>query len=1603
MEKQPKIFNKGLYTDTNEEFQPDGTYRFVLNGVLESFNGDKGSVTNELGNEVCFSLPEQYSSYKLIGACLLADNRIVLFLTNDVNSIIGIQNSDCSFDILISTDCLAFDSSKPVDCLFKLHNGCDYYIYFTDSLNVYKSINLNNLDYYKPDGVNWDCGLMNISPEYNLPDIYLNRVFTGGLLKLGAYQFTIRYLDPSLNPTNWMYLTNPVYITQPSENLYDAILNTGGNLNGASLDGFYYTNKSIEIAITNLDDRYKYYQIGIIESAQGTSTISGAYVSTPKTILSTSDKFVLSGIGPQLNINSVDPSEITVPNLFINVVHAHAQVENKLLLGNHSEQVRDWSVFQQAANDIQTEYFAFYADAVTDTGVDSCQYQIGVFDNDPTDSTFYQNYSNPTVSYDNKTFMRDEVYALGIVWVFKNGFESPVFHIPGRIKIGTPIDADDTSTTTALTVNGNIYDSAVGWTYWDSLGDTYNIDPLIPDEWDTKLYNISNLVGLIYVDPLLFPNYSPTDIGGCENVYSQNRCGVSTDIPRWKHVNTSIAGSFNQSEFVDYKHVYTVSEVGIMGYYETDTTYPDTRDCNGVPIYPHDTIDDGLGNITYRMHKIRHHLMPDARKLPIHSDGSESGMTLYPIGVRYSNVQVPADYADEIQGYYFVRSDRAGNKTVIDKGWLNVTDVTFGLDNTATQALELDDDDKTIEQNKWFLTPGFKNGYGALGSKTSVKFPQSTGFNIVEFFSPKSSFNDLTNLGGDYYKFERTVYGRYHYQPERTVNTWVEHNGATDWTCCLWAVFEQSKLPEMYNFENRDTYFLSYKFPIDGSEYTLYNENNLSSVANGYTLKNDNHRQTIMLSKLFNEPAVPNYPNHCYINKPRQTALYDADGEIIGGKEDIIPWDDVPQTATVGGTRGWTGNLYQITDEEWIQQGLIDHAVIGEDNIGEQFTGTNTNYSPFAYYAALKSNIIPYSKLEQIRYIRTSNYLIESNNEHYAVAGGDCFIARQQLIKTYMKNNGSNNYEEAGSLVWGYVESEINAHFRNKEQGDDYYAYPWDSIEKSIFDIVEELKDELRDQAEQLYHYRLDYSKDNDDRLYLPLADEFDYCTDCSGSFPHTVYYSNTSFPDEVTDQYRIFKVNNQRSIPSDTGEITNLIIKEENLFAFTTNNLWKFNISPQQLQTNNDTIQVGQGEFLGLRPIKLFDNKQGVARGGMEFKFSGVFADDSYFWVDNLSGRVFRLEKGVEEVSLLGMKRFFKNNLTLKLRDDFMALPGVDYDYPHMATTSGRCIGFHGVYDPQYLRYILHKRDFTLTQDARDIIQPLPDLVNVEEGMLYYNEFGFIVGLTSGNGINLPGSIEIIEILENWPQWFKNESFTISFSLQDKAWVGYHSYLPTFMYNNFNTYFSYYAQNINFIDKTWKHNVDNYTTYCNIKQDFIIDFISNQSPYVENSFDTIEYTSNVFEYDSLNEDWKEIQMITFDRLFVYNNNQISNLKSVTVSNLLPYQHIQYNVNTSYAVKERNFWRINRFRDMCVDRINTPQPLFTKDWGQTTYRNNFSTTVGVGFIDKVINPDAIDINKNVYKQLRFTDKYFGVRLFFKPQNNYKINFNLGSNLKRNKL
>lgn len=356
----------GMNTDHTPFKQPDNTYIFALNAVNDTEFGARGTLTNERGT---IELYELSGNQRVIGDIPINGTSNIIFATNGsgVNSIGLFENN--TYTELLNDSCLNFSLTDRISGEVRVINGCDTVIYFRDSLNPDRRINLSKLDdgFYNVNGI-FDCNLIELNPNYLIPNIELTPESAGDL-EPGAYAFSIAYLDDEFNI---------VYNSDVS--LFDYVIKDQHN--------------SVRVQFTNIDTRFSYINIYVIRSVSGNGVSTEQYqIETNYPIQSSSFDYTLFNItSDDLNI-SLD--EITRPNVVYETSRVMEQVNNRLVRANLTEKFRDYSIYQQYANGIETRWVA----------------------------------KQVAIDERHQTFMGGESEAFGIVYIHTDGSKSPVFHI----------------------------------------------------------------------------------------------------------------------------------------------------------------------------------------------------------------------------------------------------------------------------------------------------------------------------------------------------------------------------------------------------------------------------------------------------------------------------------------------------------------------------------------------------------------------------------------------------------------------------------------------------------------------------------------------------------------------------------------------------------------------------------------------------------------------------------------------------------------------------------------------------------------------------------------------------------------------------------------------------------------------------------------------------------------------------------------------------------------------------------------------------------------------------------------------------------------------
>lgn len=1119
--------------------------------------------------------------------------------------------------------------------------------------------------------------------------------------------------------------------------------------------------------------------------------------------------------------------ELTVSTNPYDVSETITQTDNRLVKGKVKGKIRNYSEFQRLAANIKVNYVTKPIKHSSDN------------------SSSISGLSKSGTAYsDFRTEMRDEIISLGLVAVFNDGTETPAFHICGRAK--------NTSNTTAFPASDTN-------THSRPNNNTGNTDT----GWDSALILAEDGSGNLLPDFKFLINADFTLIGGvryCE---------------RWKVYNTAFRTELNTVNDEYYSK-------GELAFYESEERYPVIKDCSDNYVYP---IENLNGKVVGQ--KIRHHKMPDTT-LEEHFTLSGDNYIL-PLGLEFTNIQIPSEYADEIIGYYIVRELRTqNNKTILDKGLIY---------------------ENAILNNLYTFSYDPKNYYVQTTIAGRHHSEQSSDYPYIPNYSSLDETCGDTCDEGDCNEYSLT----YNHKSQAF----------------------HGPVSKFYNSAFSSAYFKTERI-LQGNIESFEDSRGGDELSRYYK------------NALYNTTYIkPNQQTNLIFNKD---AIYiDADNELAPGYLLNHFLNNNAQKTLV----------FESEDE-------FDY-VSGSD----EFENGEIN----AIYGSMKLyNRIAYGQIGLRKYYKIHNKLLPKNTTSTIQFGGDCFITKFSLFSSSFTKmcdgDTSTSFDVNKTLFTYFVESEINTELRHLDITDssdksnifwDYYNGTWIDFLNVDYNGYSMNIDDLASGAssawfngvylKNLYLYNKDFSKNDAVKPYFSLDTNFEYCKECREQFPTRIVYSEQGNQEQTRDTYRIFYANNYRDLPASTGEITNLFINFDELYAHTKQSLYKIITKPYQINTDQTTLYVGTGEFFSVPPRELISTEYGY--GGSNCKWGTKTTEFGTIYVDDLTGKIFLLgigDKGQtsnKEISNIGLRNFFEENLKLQLAEQWQRLFSIEYPNVNQPSLING-IGYFTTYDPRHKRIIITKKDYKI----------------IEEKSFNPNQ-----------SYNLTDSTR-----------FENLSWTLSYSLLNEAWLSFHSYLPNFYFNDANTFYSSINSFNNKLDDLdnklsmiWKHGVDNYQKYYGVKQDFIIEYV-DKNPVTE-SLDSIYWISNTELFDKSTKQYIEVNDATFNKGLVYTSTQSTGLFDIKVKNN-PYENINWSNTQKLASFTDKNWKLSGLRDLS---IKSNVPTLTSKW------NNIKPVFNnKGYIDKIQNQDLIDITKNMYQLADIKDKIKFIRLFFNNEKNYKF-------------
>lgn len=309
--KPEKLKPQSLNLDIDPKYLKPQEYRYSLNGRIFNFDGRTTRYESVDGTAKAFDLP--------IGTFPIGyaefDTLLFVFYTNlnspndpfqlvDIKCGIGVHimgstkkyilrkqffNYDDretypndiiapegNFDILTELACFNFYGEHRIEAEIEPQYDNSISLYWTDNFNQVSYYN-TALKYYEnidTNAIPQDfCNRFKLANAFLMPKIYTpddlfptindpqKNMFNGGDMKCGIYRVAIRYLEENLNPTNWSYLSKPIYIGEGGNRTTKWWKYDGG-------DSKQDSGKGIRIKIKPVDINYKYIQLAIVQIPQ---------------------------------------------------------------------------------------------------------------------------------------------------------------------------------------------------------------------------------------------------------------------------------------------------------------------------------------------------------------------------------------------------------------------------------------------------------------------------------------------------------------------------------------------------------------------------------------------------------------------------------------------------------------------------------------------------------------------------------------------------------------------------------------------------------------------------------------------------------------------------------------------------------------------------------------------------------------------------------------------------------------------------------------------------------------------------------------------------------------------------------------------------------------------------------------------------------------------------------------------------------------------------------------------------------------------------------------------------------------------------------------
>jgi len=459
-----------------------------------------------------------------------------------------------------------------------------------------------------------------------------------------------------------------------------------------------------------------------------------------------------------------------------------------------------------------------------------------------------------------------------------------------------------------------------------------------------------------------------------------------------------------------------------------------------------------------------------------------------------------------------------------------------------------------------------------------------------------------------------------------------------------------------------------------------------------------------------------------------------------------------------------------------------------------------------------------------------------------------------------------------------------------------------------------------------------DYSKSNELNMVYPYV----YGDNNISSFPNRIISSQPIQAEDTGGSLRKFLPLDYYEMPKNRGPITNLEGYNGMLLIHMEDSLYK-TTGKVQLQSDQEAVVIGSGNIFGIEPTEIITIPGGYA--GCRHPFAANVSKAGYFFIDERAAKMFILRESMDEVSNVGLRNFFEENLQFQLLKDLRTYLNTWDDQGELYNDNAFSpfgVGYIVTFDDRYLRLIVTKRDFRVVSPGTG------SLLDIS-----YKMRGGAICTKSGSSRVTLASLVTAGYLED-------NSFTLSYDMVTQKWASFHSYLPTFMCSSKRHFYGAITPINSVAANFYRFNEDyqngNYMGIA-VKPSWI-DATFPDKAGQHSITSSISWTSAVLDANGSPDFYR-----TWDRMLIYNTHQCSGWRSIDSAGT--------GRNSRFTGGR---WHFNDFRDM-TSTVGSAPPV-----------NNPVQRDHELLVDISGNPVNIDTGKSWNLRKRFIDTYCIIRL-----------------------